>query len=484
MKRFLTTMLLGFLLLLAGCADPYYEKLEELEDRVAGLQELCDQINSNLSALQRLVSAIEKKDMITGVTEIRSGSTVTSYRINFVQHAAVTISNGQDGKKPLVSSQRDTDGNWYWTVQYGDGPSQWLLAPDGSKMLSIGVLPYVAIRNGWFCYTMDGIEWIQLGKADGENGDQMFKSIDTRNDNYVVFTLTNGTQFKIPTYRSYLTLKAEFDKINDNADAQADLLSAQIDKFLYITRVSPLLASGDTVGQTIVLSNGKSFRIHDWTTSISPSIFIKKDSDGKFYWAYTIGSSPEQWVLSPEGNKISASSETVQVPQVSVTQDKDGQFYWTVTTGGSTEFLRYQVDDTWTPRAVDSVARAFSAVRNYTDSLVIVLKDSTTRFVLPKQYSVSLTNAAGKTVDGSLSMKGGQETLLYYTAYGTGATLTLMAQGGFTATAETSSGKNGIRIKAPAAIPDEGGKVMAIFSFSAENVPVTIIKTINIKKEG
>ena len=474
-------MLLGAVLLVTGCADPYYEKLEELEDRVADLQVLCDQINSDLSSLQRLVSAIENKDMITGVTELSSGSTVTGYRINFVQHAAVTISNGQDGKKPLVASQRDPeDGNWYWTVQYGDGTAQWLLGPDGSKMLSIGVLPYISIRNGWFCYTLDGVEWIQLGKADGENGDQMFKSIDTRNDNYVVFTLTNGAQFKIPTYRAYLSLKTEFEKINDNADAQADLLSAQLDKLLYITRINPILASGDTVGQTIVLSNGKRLNIHDWTTSISPAIFIKKDSDGKFYWAYTIGSAPEQWVLSPEGNKISASSETVQVPQVSVTRDKDGQFYWTVTTGGSTEFLRFKVDASWTPRAVDSVSRAFSSVRNYTDSLVIVLKDSTTRFVLPKQYSVSLTDAGGASVEDGISMKAGQETVISYTAYGTGATLTLLAQGGFTATAE--SGR--IRIKAPDAIPAGGGKVMAFFSFSAKDVPVTIIKTIPIKKEG
>ena len=154
MKHFLTALLLASVLLVTGCADPYYEKLEDLEYRVAELQKTCDQINSDLLALQSLVSAIEKKDMITGVTELRSGTTLLGYRINFVDHAAVTISNGKDGNKPLVASQRDPeDGNWYWTVQYGDGTAEWLLAPDGSKMLSIGVLPYVTIRDGWFCYT-------------------------------------------------------------------------------------------------------------------------------------------------------------------------------------------------------------------------------------------------------------------------------------------------------------------------------------------
>ena len=84
-------------------------------------------------------------------------------------------------------------------------------------------------------------------------------------------------------------------------------------------------------------------------------------------------------------------------------------------------------------------------------------------------------------MDGSLSLAAGQEAVLNYTAYGPSATLTLMVQGGFTATAETvSAGQGRIRIKAPASIPSGGGKVMAFFSFSAKDVPVTVIKTITI----
>lgn len=479
MKRFFSTMLLAAAFLTAGCTDAYYETLEGLEDRVAELQQLCDRINSELNALQGLVTAIEQQDMITGITEIRSGST-PGYRINFVQHEAVTILNGQDGKRPLVSSRPDPNDatKWYWTVQYGDGESDWLLAPDGSRMPSIGTIPYIFLRDGWFYYRVDGGEPIKLGKADGENGDQMFRSVDTQNDNYVIFTLSNGEQLRIPTYRSYLALKSEFEKVNENAEAQTSLVLAALDKFLYITSVSPILAGEDTVGLSVNLSDGRQFRIHDGLSSFSPSIFIKKDSDGKFYWAYTIESSSEQWVLSPEGNKISASSEPVTVPQLSVTQDKDGQYYWTVSTGGDTEFLRFLVNGNWTPKAVDSVARAFSAVRDYPDSLVVVLKDSTTRFVLPKQHTVSLSFADGRPVDGTLQMRNGQEIRLSYVTYGH-ASLTLLTQGGFTATDE--GGK--IRIKAPAAIPDSGGKVMAFFSFSPDHTPVTLIKTIQIKKE-
>lgn len=485
MKKFIRLMLLAGVFAVAGCADEYYRKIDELQERVEELQRQCDQINGNLSALRELIRVLESYDMISGITELRSGSSVTGYRINFVQHESVTIYNGKDGQKPLVASQQDpTDRNWYWAVQYGEGSFEWLLAPDGTRMLSVGVLPYVTIRDGWFCYTVDGQQWTQLAKADGQDGDQLFRTVDTRSGDYVVFTLANGTQFKIPTYQKYLELKTELGKINDNADAQISLLTAQMGQLLYIRRVAPLLSEKDTVGLTVTLSDGKSFRIYDWTGSISPAIFVKKDSDGKFYWAYTIGPSPEQWVLSPEGEKISASSEAVQVPQVSVERDQDGQYYWTVTTGDSTEFLRVRVGDQWSPRAVDSVARVFSSVTDYADSLVIVLRDSTTRFVLPKQYTVSLTKEDGTPVDGPLMMRGGQQIRIRYVANGPSATLTLVAQGGFSATTETTAGGNYIRIKAPASFPEKAGKILAVFSFSMEEMPVTVIKTILIEKEG
>ena len=478
-------MLLAGTLLATGCVNQYYEKLDELQERVDELQRICDNLNQDLTALRSLVTALEKQDMVTGITELRSGSTVTGYRINFVEHDPVTITNGSDGKKPLIASRQDPDDkNWYWTVQYGDGDYQWLLAPDGSKMLSIGVLPYIALRDGWFCYTLDGKEWIQLGEANGKNGDQMFQSVDTRHDDYVIFTLTNGAQFKIPTYRKYLELKTEFGKINDNADAQFELLLTKMDQFLYITGVNPILSGRDTVGLSVTLSNGKRFRIHDWTTSISPAIFIKKDTDGQFYWAYTIGSSPEQWVLTPDGKKISASSETVLVPRVAVTRDKDGQYYWTVTAGDSTEFLRFMVDSTWTPRAVDSVSRAFSFVKSYSDSLVIVLKDSTTRFVLPMQYTVNLTWENGTPFNGELTLKKGAEVRLRYVANGPSPSVALIPQGGYTATTETQSGLNYIRIKAPGVFTAPSGKVLAVFSFTVKNSTVTVMKTITIKQEG
>ena len=472
-------------LMLAGCTDEYQQRIDALQERLAKLQEVCDKLNYDLATLQALVEVIESQDMITGVTEIYSSGTLTGYRINFVQHEPITISNGQDGKMPLVSSRMNPeDKNYYWAVQYGDGTVDWLRAADGSMMLSIGVLPLISLNetDGKFYYTLDGKTWIELGPANGNDGDTMFASIDTHDNYYVTITLSNGEVMKIPTNRAYVELKQEFDKTNANAEAQFELFQTTYDNLVCITRLTPILSGLDTVGLNIDLSSGKTFSIHDWVAATTPLVFIKKDTDGHLYWAYSIGTTLDAWVLSPDGEKLSAENEQVDVPKLSILRADDGQYYWALTSSnGQVEYLRYNVGGEWKPVAIDSVARTFSAINNYTDSLVVVMKDKKTRFVLPKQYTVVISDAGGIPIDQSVSVAPGSETVLSYVAYGNGATLSLIAQGGITAKAVTlEDGGNGILVKAPANFKSGTGKIMAIFSFPSDKTPVTVIKTITV----
>ena len=62
MKNLLTLLLCG--LLLFGCSDKYDDSalrndLNDLEKRVAKLEELCKQMNTNISSLQKIVDAFE-----------------------------------------------------------------------------------------------------------------------------------------------------------------------------------------------------------------------------------------------------------------------------------------------------------------------------------------------------------------------------------------------------------------------------------------
>lgn len=59
-------------LLLFGCSDKYDDSalrndLNDLENRVEKLEELCKQMNTNISSLQTIITALQNNDYITSV---------------------------------------------------------------------------------------------------------------------------------------------------------------------------------------------------------------------------------------------------------------------------------------------------------------------------------------------------------------------------------------------------------------------------------
>ena len=480
-------LLLAAVLLAVGCNSEYYERIDELRARLDALQTSCDKINRDLASLQSLIEAIKAKDMITGITEIKENGVKTGYKINFVNHAPITISNGKDGDTPLISSKYDSaDGNYYWTIQYGNGNVQWMLDGEGNRLLSTGVVPYLSIRNGMWCYTLDGTTYIEIGKADGEPGDQLFSGFDTSSEDYVVITLSNGQTLKIPTYTAYLSLKSSFDALNKNTDAQAKIIQAAIDKITYLTSVTAILDGKDTVGTAFALSNGTTGEIYDWSAPMTPIIFAKKDTDGQLYWAYEFGDLGVQWVLDPSGKKISASSNPAEAPMVDVTLADDGQWYWTVTYKGTTELLRFPVEGGYAPHAQDSAKNcAFSSVVNSGNALVVVLKDGT-KITLPKQYTVEFTFEDGTPATDTLTMKmvsGGDRKRVRYKTFGPTPVVNLICEGGFDAYTVLSDGYPCIEFHSPALFQNGVGKVMVIVTFGDGKSPVSVSRSFYFKRE-
>ena len=448
-------LMLAALLLSGGCNDQYFDRIDELQARLDALQTTCDQINDNLKALQQLIEAVQEKDMITGITEIKENGVSTGYKINFVNHAPVTISNGKDGSTPIISSMYDSEtGNYYWTIQYGEGNVYWMLDPEGNRLLSTGILPHLAIRDGMWCYTLDGHTYVEIGKADGNPGDQIFSGFDTRSSqDYVTIYLSNGQKLMIPTYTAYVALKSGFETINRNTNAQVEIIRAALDRITYLTSVAPILSGSDTIGTSFTLNNGKYGEIYDWTAPMTPVIFAKKDKDGELYWAYEFGNLGIQWVLDPDGNKISASSDPAEAPQVGIILADDGQWYWTVTYKGTTELLRFPVPDGYAPHAIDSAKNgAFSSVTNTPYSLYVVLKDGS-EFALPKQFTVGFQYENGSAVGDTITMKmvsGGDRKRLKYQAFGPIPRVSTLCDGGFDAYPVTEDGKDYIEFHAPA----------------------------------
>ena len=98
---------LGMSLLLAttffSCGDDYDDTalrndVNDLKSRVEKLESWCSTTNTQISALQGLVSALEQNDYVTGVTPIVEGSVEVGYTITFTKSKPITIYHGKDGK--------------------------------------------------------------------------------------------------------------------------------------------------------------------------------------------------------------------------------------------------------------------------------------------------------------------------------------------------------------------------------------------------
>ena len=89
---------------LAGCKDDFddselRDQIADLDGRLTSLEKLCAQMNTNISSMQTIVSALQQNDYITGVTPITEGGNTIGYTITFMKNRPITIYHGKDGKK-------------------------------------------------------------------------------------------------------------------------------------------------------------------------------------------------------------------------------------------------------------------------------------------------------------------------------------------------------------------------------------------------
>ena len=228
MKRFLLSVVFATSLVFTSCQfddSAIWGKINDHEKRIVALEELCKQMNTNISSLQSIVNALQKNDYITNVSPVRKDGEEIGYTITFAYGDTITIyhgtngkdgANGKDGKDgytPQIGVMKDTDGIYYWTV---DG--EWLLDSKGNKVQANGVngangkdgidgadgiTPRLKIENDyWYVSYDNGATWTELGKATGEDetaGDTIFSSV-TQDDEYVYFNLADGTMITLPKH--------------------------------------------------------------------------------------------------------------------------------------------------------------------------------------------------------------------------------------------------------------------------------------------
>lgn len=270
MKKLFTYLLVAITMIIAGCSESFddskiWDKLDDHESRIAKLEELCKQMNTNISSLQTIVKALQNNDYVTGVTPITKEGETVGYTITFTKSQPITIYHGEDGKDgqngtdgkngvdgkdgsiPIIGVKQDTDNIYYWTLN-----GEWLLDADGNKIKAQGtdgengsdgkdgadgedgqdgangadgkdgITPQLKIENDyWYISYDNGATWTQLGKATGEQGEKgesgqdggLFKSVN-ETETEIIFTLTDDTIISIPKAVSLDIAFSNTDSIN------------------------------------------------------------------------------------------------------------------------------------------------------------------------------------------------------------------------------------------------------------------------------
>ena len=180
-----------------------WEKVNDLSTRIETIEKAEKQSNSDISALQTLVTNLQKNVTVTSVTKTDNG-----YSISFSDGSKASLTNGTNGKDgidaPAVSVKKDSDGIYYWTLG-----GEWLKDSAGNKIKAQGtdgkdgadaIAPQVRINSDsgmWEISADGGKNWTSTGvKAQGNGAESMFKSVESK-DGIVTVTLSDGTVIKL-----------------------------------------------------------------------------------------------------------------------------------------------------------------------------------------------------------------------------------------------------------------------------------------------
>ena len=240
MKARKAFLLLLAALTLAACKyddSELWEQVNQNTARIAALEAWQAETNTNIQALQTLLSTT---DYITAVTPVVQDGVEVGYTISFLHTPAITIYHGTKGDKgdtgdtPQIGAAQAEDGNWYWTLN-----GEFLTDTDGNPIRANGTqgeqgpagddapLPQLAtgakltdqgittdsqnkdIEPDAIYLSVDGGKtWTRVSGEDGEKGDtgdtgpkgdSFFEDVDI-DDDCVTFYLSEGGFFSVPRY--------------------------------------------------------------------------------------------------------------------------------------------------------------------------------------------------------------------------------------------------------------------------------------------
>lgn len=517
-----------------------------LEADVKNLKELCSQMNTNISAMQSIVNAIQNNDYVTGVAPVMKNGVEIGYTILFSKSNSITIYHGTDGRDgtdgkdgkdgqdgidgtngytPVIGVQKDSDGVYYWTL---DG--KWLTDISGNKIKAVG-------KDG-----KDGKDGLNGGAdgKDGENGtdgkdgkdgvdgkdginggDSFFKSVDTTNKDFIVFTLSDGSQLKLPTWYAFEALRTQCNQMNTNIEALQKIVSS-LQNNDYITSCTPHMENGVQTGYVISFAKSPSIIVYngkngapgkdgepgkdgadgndgvDGKDGYSPVVGVKKDTDNIYYWTLD-----GKWLTDADGKKVKAQGTDGKngadgndglpgadgkdgndgADGANGTNGKDGvtpqlkieDGFWFVSTDGGQNWTKLGKATGADGKDGDSF---FASVSDSETKVTFVLKDGSS-FEVPKESGLNIIFQNTEAIRFSL----GSAYKIAYTLVGSDAqtSIEILCQDGLKATLEKTDETSGfVTVTTPYSIVERSTVIVLV----SDGRGKTIMKALNFVYDG
>lgn len=303
--------LILFIMALSACEkyddSGLVDQLAALEQRVSKLEELCKELNTNVSSLRVLLTALQENDYVTSVNPVIQGQTVIGYTIIFTKSPSITIYHGNDADTPVISVE-EIDGTMYWTVN-----GVFLTDKEGNKICATaldGITPQFRIMDGKWQLSFDGGKtWNEVGQA---TGDSMFKAI-TDDGEQVYIELANGHVINIPKYIALKLTLNDSDEVGINPGGKATVTYklAGVNSKPTIKALCPTGWFAEII--QVSKSEGRIMFTAPETITDEEAIILVSDNEGRMVMA-TVNFT--QGVVKPAKNtyQIEIAGGTVNVP--------------------------------------------------------------------------------------------------------------------------------------------------------------------------
>ena len=279
MKTCFRAFCAAFVLLSALCCAGKAE-FEDLRRQVVALEQKVDNINKEIDALKTLVMQIKQGGYVTAVLPDERDGRICGYTLAFNDGRSVYLQTGgqSEVEAPQIGVRQAEDGNWYWTVN-----GEWLLDTDGGKVLASAVSQEsVQMKfegDSWYISYDGGANWERVSTKGSSSG-LSFSSVDTSNPDYVVITLTDGTQLRLPTWEAFDALRQLVKQLNINLSSLCTIVSA-LQENDYLVSMTPFVEDGEPVGWLLNFSRSGLVVIYS-SAGDSPHLGVRQHSDGLY----------------------------------------------------------------------------------------------------------------------------------------------------------------------------------------------------------